>query len=226
MPRLGWLLFDLDGVLVDSRGPIAASMNHALSCQGLVPEPEEDLVHWIGPPLHDAFSALLAARGADPALVESCIRHYRDHYRGASLQGTRAFRGIPEALDRLGRERILAVATSKPAAFAAPILERVGLARYFTGIFAPPLEETHRVGKAQLVARALADLSARPQETAMIGDRHLDVEAGRAGGLVCIGVTWGIGGRQELLEAGAHHLVGSADELVALLEAPERRDPP
>lgn len=220
MPRLRWLLFDLDGVLVDSRGPIAASINHALSCEGLAPEREENLFHWIGPPLHDAFSALLAARGADPLQAETCIRHYREHYRSGSLRGTRPFRGIPEALGQLVRGHTLAVATSKPAVFAGPILERLGLARYFAGIFAPPLEGTHRVGKAQLVASALEDLSARPEETAMIGDRHLDVEAGRAGGLLCIGVTWGIGGRQELLEAGADHLVGSAEELVALLEAP------
>lgn len=216
--RLGWLLFDLDGVLVDSRRPIAASINHALRCEGLEPEPEEELRRWIGPPLFEAFSALLLARGADPARAEACIGHYREHYRTASLSDTRPLPGIAEALARLGRGRTLAVATSKPAAFATPILERLGLAGYFAGVFAPPLDGTHLEGKTETVGRAVDALAARPAETAMIGDRHLDVEAGRAGGLVCIGVTWGIGARQELVEAGAHHLVESAPELVALVE--------
>ena len=34
-------LFDLDGVLVDSRAPIARSINHALERLGLAPRPEQ-----------------------------------------------------------------------------------------------------------------------------------------------------------------------------------------
>ena len=35
----------------------------------------------------------------------------------------------------------------------------------------------------------------------MVGDRHYDVEAARACGLRAIGVTWGIGDRDELRDA-------------------------
>jgi phosphoglycolate phosphatase len=65
------------------------------------------------------------------------------------------------------------------------------------------------------LGRALAVFEERP--AAIVGDRHHDVEAGRAHGLYTVGVTWGIGSEAELRAAGASHIVHRPDELVALL---------
>jgi len=224
--ELRWLLFDLDGVLVDSRGPITRCLNHALQGEGLAPEPEDRLAGWIGVSLRETFEALLEQRGVDPSRAVACVAHYRERYRSLSLEEARSFPGIPQVLEELARHCRLAVATSKPAVFARPILERLGLLRHFAGIFAPPLEETHREGKTRTVQRALEGLSAQPDATAMIGDRHFDVRAGRAAGLLTVGVTWGIGSAQELRDAGAHHLVASPPALVSLLEAGGGTRPP
>jgi len=220
VPSLRWLIFDLDGCLVDSRGPIAHCMNHALEQLGLALEPETQLHRWIGPPLETAFRALLRARGADPASAPECIRHYRARYQSVSLAETRPFPGIAEMLRELGRRRILAVATSKPEAFSRPILAHLGLLQHFAYLAAPPLADTHREGKRSTVARAVQALGAAPGATAMIGDRHFDMRAARDNGLLAVGVTWGIGGERELRQAGAQHLVESAEELRALLGVP------
>jgi phosphoglycolate phosphatase len=53
----------------------------------------------------------------------------------------------------------------------------------------------------------------------MVGDRHHDVDAGRAHGLHTIGVTWGIGSAAELGEAGADHVVDAPSQLEELLLA-------
>ena len=37
----------------------------------------------------------------------------------------------------------------------------------------------------------------------MVGDRSFDVIGAHANGIPCIGVTWGIGSREELEQAGA-----------------------
>ena len=49
----------------------------------------------------------------------------------------------------------------------------------------------------------------------MVGDRCYDVEAARACGLRAIGVTWGIGDRDEL--RGADIIIERPAELYALL---------
>lgn len=219
------VVFDLDGVLVDSRGPISGCINFALETHGLAAEPEEALERFIGPPLREAFLTLLEARGANPALAESCLARYRERYGSASLEQTRIVPGIDALLPRLASRFRLAVATSKPEAFARPILAALGLSRWFRAVAGPPLEATHLEGKATTIARALEALDVAPRPfgappaAAMVGDRRYDVEAGRALGLLTIGVTWGIGGAQELEAAGADLLVHSPDDLLTILVA-------
>ncbi|MBW2241236.1 MAG: HAD hydrolase-like protein [Deltaproteobacteria bacterium] len=68
------ILFDLDGVLVDSRHAISQCLNHGLIELGLAPEPVEVLHSWIGASLHDVFRELLSARGVAPELTGSATR--------------------------------------------------------------------------------------------------------------------------------------------------------
>jgi phosphoglycolate phosphatase-like HAD superfamily hydrolase len=53
------VLFDLDGVLVDSRTPFARSVNGALASHGLAARPEHELIQYLGPPLHQQKLGLL-----------------------------------------------------------------------------------------------------------------------------------------------------------------------
>ena len=216
------IVFDLDGVLVDSRTPIARCLNLALGDLGLAAEPEAQLHGWIGHSLHEVFTALLGDRGAPPSRVERAVERYRVHYRTVSLE-TRAFPGVERAIRELGTRHRLAVATSKPEAFARPILEAVGFADAFEHILGPPLEATHRESKTGTLERALAALAAAPRagpgarpSASMVGDRRFDVEAGRFHGAATVGVTWGIGDVRELTEAGVDRLVHDPSELVAV----------
>lgn len=234
-------LFDLDGVLVDSRAAIAGCLNHALASVGLETRPAPDLHRLIGPPLHDAFAALLAGQEADPALVDVCVARYRERYRSACVEETLPVEGMAEALEVLAGRLPLAVATSKPVEFAGPILETLGLAGFFRSVAGPSLEARSEP-KARTVGRALEALGVRAPNSpaasavaahagsaaavagvAMVGDREHDVAAGRSHGLVTVGVTWGIGSASELRGAGAHHLVARPAGLVPLLAEPARR---
>jgi phosphoglycolate phosphatase len=50
------VLFDLDGVLVNSRAAIAGSLNRALAANGLPEHPEPELHRFIGPALATVFA--------------------------------------------------------------------------------------------------------------------------------------------------------------------------
>src|SRR4051812_12245460 len=97
MDRLDAVLFDLDGVLVDSRVPFARSMNAALVAHGIEARPDDELHGYLGPPLHATFRALVA----DEALVGSCVDSYRAHYRVIAADETPVFDGIPAVLAEL-----------------------------------------------------------------------------------------------------------------------------
>ncbi len=215
---LAGVLFDLDGVLVDSRVAIARSMNHALDACGLETWAEQRLHPFIGPPLHDAFGAVIDAQDGNPALVDTCVARYRERYRDACLTETLPMEGVAELLRTLRPDLRRGVATSKPDAFAIPILETLGLRHLFGPVVGPSLAARSEP-KRETVARALTALAATGA-VAMVGDRSHDVVAGQAHGLVTVGVLWGIGDRAELEEAGADHVVETPAQLARLLGCP------
>jgi phosphoglycolate phosphatase len=215
MPRRDAVLFDLDGVLVDSRAPITGCINHALVAHGAAERRPSDLERFIGPPLAQAFAELT---GSEPGgeLVLSCISAYHERYAEASVRDTTVVPGIAEALKDLGRDHRLAVATSKPRAFAEPVLGAVGLRDCFEVVAGPELG-AHTEDKATTIASALAALGA--PGAVMVGDRFHDVVGARANGLPCIGVLWGIGSADELTRAGAACLVDGPAALPGAIRA-------
>jgi phosphoglycolate phosphatase len=204
------VIFDLDGVLVDSRAVFLSCVNHAFAKLGLPARTDAELEPYIGPPFAYAFGELLDVPH-DAPIVTACIDGYRERYKTASLTETTVEPGIPEALAALA-DRRLAVATSKPRAFAEPLLEAMGLRRHFDVIAGPELT-ARAEDKAETLGRALHQLG--PTRAVMVGDRSFDVLAAHAHALPAIGVTWGIGTPGELTEAGADRLVGHPEELPA-----------
>jgi phosphoglycolate phosphatase len=203
------VIFDLDGVLVDSRAAIAGCTNHALAALGRPMRPEPELYPYIGPPLSHSFGELLGLE-LEHADVAAMMTAYRARYATVSLTDTTVEPGIPEALDQLAPDHRLAVATSKPTAFAEPLLAAVGLRRYFDVVAGPALDERAEP-KTETLRTALDRLGGT--RAVMVGDRSFDVVAAHAHELPAIGVTWGIGTRDELRDA--ERLIDAPDELAA-----------
>lgn len=213
--------FDLDGCLVDSRHAIATAINHALQAIGIATRPVEELHPLIGPPLLASFQQLITAAGADPSLATKAIDAYRSVYPELAMTETPVFDGIPEVLTSLGAGMPLAVVTSKPRAYAKPIVEAVGLGEHFVDVFGPELHALDEPKAAKLrVALDTLGMTQTPRSVAMIGDRLYDVDAGRTCGTVTVGVLWGIGSEQELREAGADHLVAEPSQIPDALGQP------
>jgi phosphoglycolate phosphatase len=206
------VLFDLDGVLVDSRAAIGGCMNHALVAHGHPRRPEAELHRYIGPPLLGAF-AELSGEPVDSSTVAALVAAYRERYAVASLTDSLVAPGIEAVLEALGREHTLAVATSKPRRFAVPLLDALGLSRHFAFVAGPEVD-AHMEPKAETVRTALAHVGGPP--AVMVGDRSHDIEGARANGIPVVGVTWGIGDAAELAPADA--VVDTPEALPAAVE--------
>jgi phosphoglycolate phosphatase len=205
------VLFDLDGVLVDSRAAISGAMNHALAANGFPERPEEELYRFIGPPLALGF-AELTGQPVDSAVVVACITGYRERYAVTSVTDTEVFPGIPEALDELSQHHRLAVATSKALALAEPLLAALNLRERFKAVAGPDLA-AQAEEKAVTIGAALEALGT--DQAVMVGDRSFDIIGAHAHGLAAVGVTWGIGDAAELTSAGADAIVDEPADLPA-----------
>ena len=202
------MAFDLDGCLVESRFAILPSLRVALVAHGLPALPDADLAFLIGPPLETGITELLLSLGADPARARSIVQAYRADYREHMLERTTLFDGMADVVRGVERACIV---TSKPAAIATPIVEHLGLLDALDFVEGPSLDMEMET-KVETLARAICRL---PALGVMVGDRHHDVEAGRAHGLRTVGVLWGMGDAAEL--AGADVLVDTPAALVEVL---------
>lgn len=206
------VLLDLDGTLVDSRPGIVAAMNATLRALGLPERTTPTIYAGIGPPAHTTFASILGLDPDDPTL-DATVDAYRARYRKGMLVGTRAYPGIPDALQVLrAAGHPMVVATSKSGAIAAELADGLGLAPYLQAVCGPG--PSARDDKATTIAQALAALG-HPAHAVMVGDRHHDIDGARVHGLRTVGVLWGLGTEGELREAGADVLCAHPHELAA-----------
>jgi len=216
--------FDLDGCLVVSDEAIADGLRHALSLIGLPIPDATGLRAAVGPPLLTTIAGMLVAAGHDPAtpegdaLLRTAVDAYRTRYAEVGFDLTRPVDGIVALLERLSADAGagMVVVTAKPTSVAEPLLEHVGLRAAFDAVFGAPLGPDVEEKRVTL-ARALARTGSDPSHAVMIGDRSHDVLAGRACRTRTVGVLWGAGDREELVLAGADHIVAHPSELDELL---------
>jgi phosphoglycolate phosphatase len=209
----GAVLLDLDGTLTDPRPGIVACLRHTLERLAWPCPADEALAACIGPPLRASFATLLAT--ADRGLIERAMGLYRARYADVGLYDNAVYEGVPAMLQALGRAgRRLFVATSKPAVFAERIVHHFALGRHFAGLYGPDLDGRHD-DKAHLLAHVLETEGLAAAGAVMVGDRAADVVAARANGVRVIGVLWGYGSREELLEAGADAVCAAPRDLPA-----------
>ena len=128
------MIFDLDGVLVDSRAVFLSCVNFAFADLELPTRPTRaPALH--RPAIQGGFSELLG----DPTtpVVDALHRGYRGHYATVSLTETTVAPGMPEALAALDRTK--AVATSKPHPLRRAAAEAMGLREHFAVVAGPEL---------------------------------------------------------------------------------------
>jgi phosphoglycolate phosphatase len=209
-------LIDLDGTLTDPKTGITRSVQYALERLGR-PVPEADALTWmIGPPLIAGFTELLGG-SAD---AQDAVRFYRERYGDVGLFENEVYAGIPALLQDLREKDVrLYVATSKLQVFARRILDHFELSQFFSEIYGSE-PDNRNADKRDLIRHILEQERFDPARAVMIGDRKHDAIGAKANGIATIGVTWGYGSREELLDAGVACLVDAPHELPELILTP------
>lgn len=211
-----YILFDLDGTVTNPEEGITKSFAYALEHMGIHVEDRRELRKVIGPPLLQSFDEFY--HFTKEQALEATAK-YRERYQDIGWVENKVYEGMEEVLKTLWEQGAkLILATSKPERFAVRIMEHFGLNRYFTMLCGADDYAMDRSTKEQVVRYALEQNGITDVgDVIMVGDRSFDVIGAAAVGIKTIGVLYGFGDEEELLSAGAVHLVKTPQELVEYL---------
>jgi AHBA synthesis associated protein len=210
LPGRSVVVFDLDGVIVDSLVPMREAFTVAYAeVVGPGPAPFEEYERHQGL----FFPDIMRIMGLPLGMQEPFVR---ESYR---LESTvPVFDGLPELLKRLAADGFrLAVATGKSGDRARSLLRTLGLLEMFDHVIGSD-EVTRPKPAPDIVLRALELIGAAAGEAVMVGDAPADIRSALAAGVTPIGALWAPRVPEDKLrEAGAEILVrdpaGLADVL-------------
>ncbi len=220
------VIFDLDGTLIDSRLDLVHSVNAALRHIGRHELPDDVIASYVGDGAPILIQRALGGGTVDEAVVRRGLQFFLAYYREHKLDHTTVYGGIQEALETIqnsahrtsngrsahrGTARQMAVLTNKPVVPSRAIVEALGLSPFFTQIYGGNSFATKKPDP-EGARKLLDEHHVRPEEAAIVGDSHVDVETGRNAGLWTVGVNYGFA-PHTLLENSPDVLVDAPREL-------------
>ena len=189
------VIFDLDGTLIDSRLDLVHSVNAALRHIGRRELPEDVIASYVGDGAPALIRRALGEEADNEQLVRTGLEFFLAYYREHKLDYTHLYDGIVEALGVIqaannGSSRKLAILTNKPVVPSRAIVQALGLQPFFIQIYGGNSFVTKKPDPEGALT-ILRETGARPEETLIVGDSHVDIATARNAGLWSCGVTYG-----------------------------------
>lgn len=213
--RYELVIFDCDGVLVDSELLSCQCLAEMLSRHGVVTDREDAMRRFLGRSASAVADHFLATTGRPlpPSFADELQAALTDVFR-ADLQ---VFPWVREFLATY--DGVYCLASSSHPERLAMTLSVTGLDRYFTGRAFTAAMVRHGKPAPDLFQFAARKMSAKPKNILVIEDSVNGVLAGKAAGMTVWGFVGGShhkdgAGAARLTEAGADRIFHSFEELV------------
>lgn len=204
-PKL--LLFDFDGVIVDSLHVYSKAVKWCLERIGkpLIKSTEDYLKLF-----EENFYEALEKRGVELPAFLSALKEYSrlvDYYNDVNM-----IPGILPVLKDLSRDNILAIISSNSRGAIERIFTRYSAGKYFRAIMGS--DESY--SKKNKIEKLITTFNISKKNTLYIGDTSGDIREGKLAGVVTVGVTWGWHSRERLEKAAPDFIVDSPEELLKI----------
>jgi pyrophosphatase PpaX len=209
--KITTILFDLDGTLIDTNELIITTYLHTLDRYYPGKYSREDVLPFMGPTLHEAFSTI------DPDRVEEMVVEYRTFNIANHDRLVKEFAGVLETIELLKEKGYkLGVVTTKRLDVTLKGLRLMKLDSFFEVIVA-----YDHVSKTkpdpEPIFKALEQLESTPSEAIMIGDNYHDILAGKNAGTKTAGCAWSIKGREYLAKYEPDYILENMADILPIL---------
>jgi HAD superfamily hydrolase (TIGR01509 family) len=197
--RYDLIIFDCDGVLVDSERIAVKIESEGLTALGWVLSHEEVVERFVGRSSAYGHSEIVAKLGR--AVAESWSSEFRRKYRAALESDVVAVDGVVEALDEI--DTLTCVASSSDHEHLRLVLGRTGLYPRFEGRIFSATEVANGKPAPDLFLHAASSLGVAPSSCAVIEDSLPGILAAQAAGMDAYAYLGGVTPSDRLLLPGA-----------------------
>lgn len=217
-----YLVFDLDGTLIDSAPDIADAVNALLNEMGKAPLALDAIKSMIGDGAPILLARALKAAGSIDT-ADQLMPRFKTLYEAASTNRTELYPKVREILEELRRQdRQLALCTNKPFAATQVVLDHFGLSTLFQSVIGGDSLKERKPAKEPLLAaitRAGGAATRAVDEALMIGDSFTDLATAKAGGIPAIIIPSGYGQPADRATQGDFHQIARFADLPTALAA-------
>ena len=212
------VIFDLDGTLLDTLEDLANACNYALRSCGYEEHAINEYVKFVGSGRYVLIQRILPEiYRENEVVINKVLALFDEYYGDHMLDTTKPYEGIDNMIDGLKKNNIkLAVVSNKPDEFAAEVVKK-----YFGDKF--EITYGQRVNHAvkpdpRTVYEVIEYLKVGKEECIYVGDSDVDMITAKNANVKSVGVAWGFRGEEELISAGANHIIHNPNDLLKLIK--------
>lgn len=216
------VIIDLDGTMLDTAPDFHYAVNRMRAELDLAPLEIGAIKNFVGKGTENLMRRVLAVDFNEQDVerhFEQAMGSYLQHYLSINGDYTTLYPGVIEGLDALQAKGLrLACVTNKPIAFATPLLERKGLARYFDVTYGGDSLPKKKPDPFPLL-KVCETLAVRPGQVVAIGDSSNDAQAARAAGCWVLNVPYGYNHGESIQDVDSDGIVSTLLDAAHLISA-------
>jgi len=206
-----FVVFDLDGTLLDTLPDIAGAMNRVLFRHGLPQHPEESYKLFTG---NGARMLTRRALAGHEEMLEDVYPEYLADYGRHNRVGTKPYDGIPRLLESLAERGIaLMVFSNKDDEDTRDVVSH-----YFPGVpfaaVAGSRPDLPLKPDPEALNRMMKERGLSPENGVYLGDTVMDMQCAKAAGLYPVAALWGFQTREMLSAEQPARFIGHPLELL------------
>jgi len=205
------VIFDKDGVLINSFNTVFTAMNRALTHHGYDKLSKEEFrKKWWGIRADHNIENKLCLSSGEAHEIFECYKEKREEL----IELTEIYPCVDELLGELYGDYSLGVVTSTYKKVAVNLLDNFGISKYLDVVVGG--DETTPKPAPDSILKACEEIKVRPENAIYVGDTDADIGAGKSAGCTTVIVTTSKT-REELEEVNGIIIIDQVKELTEIL---------
>ncbi|MGI5096389.1 HAD family hydrolase [Treponema socranskii] len=206
------IIWDLDGTLIKSEEEVLSSLVDSVREVGLT-ELDQIAPFQVGPTVDKILEASFSSGILTENLKSEIIRRFRNIYDNCGFEKTKPYLGVEDVLN-ISEVRNYIV-TNKPDLATNRIIHKLGWDGLFKKILTP-YSNISKCNRKKSKSELFSEILLNKDNDSLyfgIGDMSADAKAAIDNKIIPIGVLWGTGTQEELLEAHCEYIFDTVENL-------------